>query len=263
MLPIQLHEIPESIIDEVGTVSKLEFPRQGHTSDVGILENEQGRFIIKRTKGEQYNSWLAQEIRVLHSLQKTSLLVPSVYRFVEDKENNQSWALLKFFEGETLRQALVREKNSEKKHETIFNFGAILSAIHATPCPEEMRGESLWLDDMLLRAEYNLRHYNVDGTAELWDSLNRNKPLTITNTLIHGDFTIDNVLVRNGNITGIIDWSGGALGDPRYDVSLAIRPKPNAIETESEIDVFFEGYGRGRISESEYKYFEEGLYAFF
>ncbi|VTR60480.1 Uncharacterised protein [Actinobacillus pleuropneumoniae] len=36
MIPIQLHEIPQSIIDEVGTVSKLDFPRQGHTSDVGI-----------------------------------------------------------------------------------------------------------------------------------------------------------------------------------------------------------------------------------
>ena len=47
MLPIQLHEIPQSIIDEVGTVFKLDFPRQGHTSDVGILDNEQGRFILK------------------------------------------------------------------------------------------------------------------------------------------------------------------------------------------------------------------------
>lgn len=95
MIPIQLHEIPQSIIDEVGTVSKLDFPRKGHTSDVGILANEQGRFVLKRTKGEQYSSWLAQEIRVLHSLQKTSLPVPSVYRYVEEKENNHSWALNK------------------------------------------------------------------------------------------------------------------------------------------------------------------------
>jgi hypothetical protein len=56
---------------------------------------------------------------------------------------------------------------------------------------------------------------------------------------------------------------GGAFGDPRYDVSLSIRPKPSAIETDSEIDSFFEGYGRKILGEREYKYFEDGLYAFF
>lgn len=87
--------------------------------------------------------------------------------------------------------------------------------------------------------------------------------MAIKNTLIHGDFTIDNVLVRDGKITSIIDWSGEAFGDPRYDVSLAIRPKPNAVETDSEINTFFEGYGKKIIDEQEYKYFEDGLYAFF
>ena len=52
--------------------------------------------------------------------------------------------------------------------------------------------------------------------------------------------TIDNVLVHNGEVTGIIDWSGGAFGDPRYDVSLAIRPKHHIFEWESDKLCFFE-----------------------
>jgi aminoglycoside phosphotransferase (APT) family kinase protein len=181
---------------------------------------------------------------------------------VEEKDENQSWALLQFFEGETLRHAL-KEKNTDKKHEMIFNFGAILAQIHSTPCPNELIGDSVWLNEMLQRAEFNLKHYSVDGTAELIELLKNNKPLAIKNTLIHGDFTIDNVLVRDGKIISIIDWSGGAFGDPRYDVSLAIRPKPNAIETYSEIDTFFEGYGKKILGEREYKYFADGLYEFF
>lgn len=119
------------------------------------------------------------------------------------------------------------------------------------------------MDEMLRHAEINLNHYLVDGTPELLEFLKNNKPLPIENKLIHGDFTIDNVLVHDGKITSIIDWSGGGFGDPRYDISLAIRPKPNAFEVESEINAFFEGYGKRTLSEREYKYFEEGLYSFF
>lgn len=263
LLPIHLNEVPKEIIDNLGIVKEINFPRQGHTSDVGIIESEQGSFIIKRTKGEQYCSWLTQEVRVLKCLRNTMLPIPTVYQFVEQKDKIQSWALLQFFEGETLRQALSKEKDNDKRHEMIYNFGAILAKIHSTPCPHELIGDSAWLDVMLQRAEFNLKHYSVDGTADLLEFLKTNKPSSIKNTLIHGDYTIDNVLVHDGKIAVIFDWSGGAYGDPRYDVSLAIRPKPNAIETDSEVDTFFEGYGSKILGIGEYKYFEDGLYAFF
>ncbi|WP_164821783.1 phosphotransferase family protein, partial [Paenibacillus koleovorans] len=150
-----------------------------------------------------------------------------------------------------------------QKHEMIFSFGVVLAQIHSTSCPKDMKWDSVWLEEMLRRAEYNLKHYSVDGTPELLEELKENKPSSIKNTLIHGDFTIDNVIFHDGKVTSVIDWSGGAFGDPRYDLSLAIRPKPNAIETNSEIDVFFEGYGKKILDEREYKYFENGLYAFF
>ena len=82
-------------------------------------------------------------------------------------------------------------------------------------------------------------------------------------TLIDGDFTIDNVLVRDRNIVGVIDWSGGAFGDPRYDAALAIRPKRSAFQHEADVIVFFEGYGQKPITKDEYEYFANGLYEFF
>jgi len=263
MYPISLHEIPGEIMDNLGTVINMKYPRQGHTSDIGIVESARGCFIIKRTKGEQYCSWLSQEVHVLSCLRSTELPIPAVYQHVEQKSENQSWALLQYFEGETLRHSLLHEKNSNKRHEMIFNFGAILSKVHSTEWPLEINGDSDWLDEMLRRAEYNLKHYLVDGTADLLQFLKTNKPLPIQNTLIHGDFTIDNVLVHDGKLTSIIDWSSRGFGDPRYDISLAIRPKPNAFEIQSEIDIFYDGYGKKILSEQEYRYFKEGLNEFF
>ncbi|MGV3465266.1 MAG: aminoglycoside phosphotransferase family protein, partial [Heyndrickxia sp.] len=62
---------------------------------------------------------------------------------------------------------------------------------------------------------------------------------------------------------GIVDWCGGAYGDPRYDLSLAIRPKPNLFEDEIDREIFFEGYGGKILNNKEYDYFVNGLNEFF
>lgn len=46
----------------------------------------------------------------------------------------------------------------------------------------------------------------VDGCPEQW-------------LLVHGDFGSNNILARDGSITGVIDWSEALLGDPLYDVA--------------------------------------------
>jgi aminoglycoside phosphotransferase (APT) family kinase protein len=38
------------------------------------------------------------------------------------------------------------------------------------------------------------------------------------NAIVHWDFTPDNVLVRGGRVTGVIDWEGVRSGDPRFDL---------------------------------------------
>jgi aminoglycoside phosphotransferase (APT) family kinase protein len=63
-------------------------------------------------------------------------------------------------------------------------------------------------------------------------------------------------------VSGVIDWAGGAAGDPRYDIALACRPKPEVFQIPAEIDAFFEGYGGSPLSEEEYEYFV-GLYEIF
>jgi aminoglycoside phosphotransferase (APT) family kinase protein len=81
--------------------------------------------------------------------------------------------------------------------------------------------------------------------------------------LIHGDFTVDNVLIAKGRVTGVIDWAGGGPGDPRYDLALAIRPRETGLFQEPpDRHAFFEGYGMAGLSAAEYDYFVK-LYEFF
>lgn len=264
MHPITSNEIPLEIKEYLHTINAIKFPRQGYSSDVVIIDSRQGAFALKRTKGLLFCSLLEREIAVLNCLAKqTTLPVPTVKKFVKQQNQNNNWALLEFLEGETLRTALSTAVNKEKRQEMLFHFGALLSQIHATPCPKELHYERKWLDHMLNQAEYNFKNYKVDGNQQLLEKIKLMQPDDYQQTLIHGDFTIDNVLVSNGVITGVIDWGSGACGDPRYDVSLAIRPKPNAFENNIDKEIFFEGYGTKMIDDNIYNYFVNGLYEFF
>jgi aminoglycoside phosphotransferase (APT) family kinase protein len=36
--------------------------------------------------------------------------------------------------------------------------------------------------------------------------------------IVHWDFTPDNILVRDGRVSGVIDWEGARAGDPSFDL---------------------------------------------
>lgn len=215
MVPISLQEIPHEIIKELGAISNISFPRQGHTSNVGIIDSERGLFILKRTKGKQYSDWLRREAYVLECLAQTSLRVPNVYQFIQHEDEHegiQSWLLMEYLQGETIRSILAHENDGATRYKILFHFGESLRELHSTPCPDKLKDSEKWLEMMLKQAEYNLEHYQVDGTTALLEKLKNQQPSDYKQTLIHGDCTVDNFLVHEGNISGIIDWSGGAYG---------------------------------------------------
>ncbi|TDL31359.1 aminoglycoside phosphotransferase family protein [Jeotgalibacillus sp. S-D1] len=263
MIPLQLLDVPAKIISQMGEIMNISYPKQGYTSHVTFVESTKGRYVIKHSKGKQFREWLTKETFVLKCLENVDLPVPQVYDFVLENETDQAWLLMEYIEGQTLRSFLLRETCEVKRHKAIYHFGQMMRKIHLAKCPEELKGDHTWIDSMLMQAEYNLHRYKVDGTKELLDDLERNRPDHVDQTLIHGDLTVDNVLVKDGKINAIIDWSGGAFGDPRYDAALAIRPKPNAFQAREEVDIFFKGYGKQAVNRKEFLYFEEGLYEFF
>jgi hypothetical protein len=65
---IHLSEIPIEIKQYVGTIHSIRFPRQGYTSDVGIIDTSSGMYALKRTTGKIFNSWLHKEVTVINLL---------------------------------------------------------------------------------------------------------------------------------------------------------------------------------------------------
>ncbi len=93
----------------------------------------------------------------------------------------------------------------------MLDFDAVLANIHATPSPPGMPHQtaSKWLDAALETGAMHLRDlstfYDDPELPCLLENLCHRRPAPASATLIHGDFTPDNVLIAGGQITGIID----------------------------------------------------------
>jgi len=123
--PIIIEEIPHSIKKYVKQIEKVTFPKQGCTSDVGILHTAQGRYVLKRSKGEKYRKWLFKEYYVLKNIRALAeYQSPNAYKFVQTAE--ESWLLLEFFEGKTVREYLEKEDNEKNASTLSMKWGVFL-----------------------------------------------------------------------------------------------------------------------------------------
>lgn len=259
---LNIKDLPDVLINQLGTIKNISFPQQGHTSLVIKVETREHQFIIKKTEHHLFNEWLYEEYKSLQYLTVTNILVPKVYAF--HIQDNSRWLLMDYIDGISLRHFLYNNPNSKEREKVIASYGSCLKQIHESQCPKELcENKESWIDVMLMKAEYNLANHNVEGTEELLQRLKNGLPKSVDSTLIHGDFHTNNVLVKNNRVVGIIDWPRAALGDPRFDIALAIRPKQGVFDQKMDRSLFFEAYGRLEITEEEYNFFQEGLYKFF
>ncbi|WP_409291377.1 phosphotransferase family protein [Peribacillus sp. SCS-37] len=231
---------------------------QGWTSAVRKIAGGGEAFLFKSCFEERYRDWLRNEAEVLRSLKDCAAIpVPGYYDFFE--EADASHLLMSFEPGITLREALLREQTAKGEYQLIKSFGAFLQKLHEQELPSFFPAGKNWLDEQLQRAAGYLEGGGIDGTAALLEKLEHERPAEVRQTIIHGDCTVDNVLVVNGEVVMFIDTAGMGVGDPRYDEALAVR---KFLGNPEKLDAFYDGYTRCRLSDEEFQYFE-GLYDFF
>jgi aminoglycoside phosphotransferase (APT) family kinase protein len=256
--------LPEAIRQAIGEIDTISYPAQGMTSQVMILDARQGVFVAKRATERRYRSWLRREYAVLRALAETALPVPRVHLYVPSaNDDSDSWLLMDYLPGQTLRATLRDMADSLARQALLMAFGQLLQAVHDCPLPAALDQEPApWLERRLEQAAFALEHERVDGTPALLRYVQQNRPSTVPETLIHGDCTLDNVLVHNGMISGLIDWAGGGRGDPRHDLAVATQVELEAFQAASDYAAFYAGYAGERLAEAEQSYFL-GLDEFF
>ena len=157
---------------------------------------------------------------VIHnSLIDQGFLVPYVhYACIDDKYLGNQFLIMDFLTGALLPTVFEQD--------TAIVLGKIHAALH--------KADSKQLNEDMIAEGFGGRQYGIGGRLnrlvraserlpwleEIVFWLIENRPSVCEHpSICHGDFHPYNLLAKDGEVTGILDWSSCSVGDPAADVA--------------------------------------------
>ncbi len=176
---------------------------------------------------------MAREYRVISALRDSAVPVPAtVLEGGADSPLGAPFYVMERVEGAVLRstQQLVAVPVQERAP-LAYRLVDTLAALHGVD-PDAVGLADFGRPDGFLTRQMTRwakqlsasRSRDVAGFETLQDGLARSIPAAQRSTVVHGDFRLDNVLVRPGSheIAAVLDWEMATLGDPLTDLGLLV-----------------------------------------
>ena len=82
---------------------------------------------------------------------------------------------------------------------------------------------------------------------EAWERLQSGKKLLKSDTLLHGDYCLPNIMLNDWHFSGFIDLGNGGVGDRHVDLFWGAWTLSFNLGTDEYRDRFFDAYGRDRV----------------
>jgi aminoglycoside phosphotransferase (APT) family kinase protein len=135
-----------------------------------------------------------------------------------------TWSICSWIEGENPELGRAADERA-----LALDLAALVRAVQAVDLPDgppARRGRPLReAQDGPARAALaelrSLGLIDVDAAAAAWEEALSAPPWTGPPVWVHGDLLAGNVLLRDGRLAGVIDWSGVGVGDPACDLMVA------------------------------------------
>jgi len=177
---------------------------------------------------------MAREYRVLTALDGSAVPVPRPAAFcASDEIIGAPFYLMQFVDGVVLRtRADGRQLTPPQAGQLSEQLAAMLAAIHAVDYGAAGLAEFGRPDGYLARQLMRWQRQwdlsvsrEMPGYGSLVQRLAAQLPVSPGGTLVHGDFRLDNMLVRLGpepSVAAVVDWEMSTLGDPLADLGLTL-----------------------------------------
>ena len=91
-------------------------------------------------------------------------------------------------------------------------------------------------------------HFAVSSKSEAKRLMNEYKGAFATDTLIHGDFCLPNVILKGGRFGAFVDLGLAGAGDRHIDVYWALWTLAYNLGTDKYADRFLDAYGKDKIN---------------
>jgi kanamycin kinase len=164
------------------------------------------------------------------------------------------WLLTAKIHGDDCLAAKYLEQ-PERLTDTLAERLALLHSLDSTSCPVPDHTKLY-----LAKADYNRRselfdkslfpdNWGYASAEEAWSVVERQGHLLKSDTLLHGDYCLPNIILDDWRFGGFIDLDNAGVGDRNVDVFWAVWSLFYNLKTDRYRDRFIDAYGRGKVDE--------------
>lgn len=89
--------------------------------------------------------------------------------------------------------------------------------------------------------------FEISSVEEAWSLVDDSGNELQTNTLLHGDYCLPNVILNDWDFSGFVDIDTGGVGDRHVDVFWGVCTLQFNLKTVKYTDRFIDAYGRHHI----------------
>lgn len=179
--------------------------------------------LVRRAAGgviHRHTLSLADEFAVLAAAYDAGVKAPKPLEYIPDLAGREAFVMQRL-DGETIGRRIVRSDDLARAREVLpVQMADELAKIHAippsrVPCLVEARLERMVeeLDDV------GEPHPAIE--LGLW-WLREHRPAARNAVVVHGDYRIGNLVVREDGLVGVLDWEFAHLDDPVRDLAFAL-----------------------------------------
>ena len=167
-------------------------------------------------------------------------------------EGEFDWMLTEKVAGEDCTHSLYLS-DPERLCDTLATLLRELHEKDSKDCPISDRMSTYFstLKNNFSKGEYDLSylspHLSKMTAREAYDYVEANKGAFKSDTLLHGDYCLPNVILNDWQFSGFIDLDGGGVGDRHIDLFWGAWTLNFNLKTDKYRERFFDAYGRDRV----------------
>jgi aminoglycoside phosphotransferase (APT) family kinase protein len=174
---------------------------------------------------------MQREYKIITELSKNNLKVPNPIHLCTEKNISQDdFYIMEYIDGETIADNLIAENYSKKDKELITNsFVTTLTELHNFDVQssglKDLGKHEGYVERQLIRWNKQFSAQKVREINDLDVATNillEKIPTQQRVSIVHGDYRLDNVRVKDNNVAAVLDWELCTLGDPLADLGTVI-----------------------------------------
>ena len=174
---------------------------------------------------------MGREYKILKVLSENGLRVPKpMYLYNKKELSIDDFYIMEFIEGETIANNQIADEFNEIQKNTITeSFIKVLSEIHnfdvISSELNDLGKHEDYVERQINRWNKQFQSQKVREIKELESAtklLLDNIPSQQTVGIVHGDYRLDNVRVKDNQVAAVLDWELCTLGDPLADMGTVV-----------------------------------------